>query len=283
MNETQSPLSGNSRTKFLIQYAVVAYLFSWAIEIPLALKAQGLLSANIPFSIHYLAAFGPFVAAIFLTRKEYGREGLRELFGRILKWRVEPLWWIVALSPLLLFLSAVVVLGTVSGTWFDLGALGRVDFLPDLGIASMILWLATFGMGEEVGWRGYFLPRLQTNRSALSATAILWLVWAAWHIPSFFYLQTVSGIGSLVGFLIGMFSGALVLTWLYNSGRGSVLLVAVWHGLFDYVTACTECKTGVIAAVVSTLVMVWAVVVVVVFKPENLSRRKKQTIKSPGA
>jgi membrane protease YdiL (CAAX protease family) len=153
-----------------------------------------------------------------------------------------------------------------------------VDFLPDIGIAAVVLWLLTYGFGEEVGWRGYLLPRLQRGRSAWRATLILWVVWAIWHVPSFFYLHTVSSAGTLVGFLLGVLAGAILLTWLYNSCGGSVLIVAVWHGLFDYVTACTECKSGLTAAALSTVVMIWAVVVIPLFKPANLSRQRRQIL-----
>jgi hypothetical protein len=60
--------------------------------------------------------------------------------------------------------------------------------------------------------------------------------------------------------------------------RGSVLIVAVWHGLFDYVTACTECKSGLIAAVLSMVVMVWAVLILIVCRGTNLSRAEKQVL-----
>jgi len=262
----------------LFLYFILAYAVSWAIEIPLALKAQGLVRTEIPFAIHYLAAFGPFLAGVIVTGMEGGIQGLKELLGRVLKWRVGPVWWLVAISPVLLFLLLAVAIRLLQGSWLDFGILGRIDFLPDLGIGAIFLWLITYGFGEEIGWRGYLLPRLQRDRSAWSATLILWLFWAIWHVPSFFYLHTVSSAGSLIGFLLGVLAGAIVLTWLYNSSRGSVLMVALWHGLFDYTTACVECKSGLIAATLSTLVMVWAVVVVVVFKPTNLSRERKHVL-----
>jgi membrane protease YdiL (CAAX protease family) len=194
------------------------------------------------------------------------------------RWRTSPLWWLVALSPLLVFLAISVARRMSAGQWLDPAMLGRVDFLPDLGAGAVLLWLATYGCGEEVGWRGYLLPRLQRDRSAWKATVVLWAIWAVWHVPSFFYLHTVSGPGTLIGFLLGVLAGAVVLTWLYNSSGGSILLVAVWHGLFDYVTACTECKAGLIAAVLSTAVMIWAVVIVPVFRPQNLSRQAKHVL-----
>jgi membrane protease YdiL (CAAX protease family) len=257
----------------LLMFFVLAYAFSWAVEIPLALRAQGLLAAPIPRQLHYLSAYGPMLAAIVVTGLTGGLEGLKDLFGRMLKWRVRPVWWLVALAPLVLYLLVAVVLRFVPGQVAGWAMLGHIDFLPNLGAGALLVWFLTFGLGEETGWRGFALPRLQRDRSALSATIILWALWALWHLPLFFYLYDAS---ILVGFLLGLLAGAITFTWLYNSAGGSILLVAVWHGAFNFVTGCVACKTGVAAAVVSTLVMVWAVVVVVWFKPVTLSRAGKQ-------
>jgi membrane protease YdiL (CAAX protease family) len=257
----------------LLMFFVLAYALSWAVEIPLALRAQGLISARIPWSLHYLAAYGPMLAAIIVTGITSGREGLRELAGRMFKWRVRPVWWLVALAPLVLYALLAVVLWVIPGPGSSLDALGQVDFLPNLGAGALLVWFLTFGLGEETGWRGFALPRLQRGHSALSATVILWVFWALWHLPLFFYLYDST---ILVGFLLGLLAGAITSTWLYNSTGGSVLLVAAWHAGFNFVTGCLACKTGIAAAVVSTVVMVWAVVVVVWFKPGRLSWGSKQ-------
>jgi len=232
----------------------------------------------VPFSIHYLAAFGPFIAGLILTWRENGLPGLKNLLARTVKWRVEPVWWIVAFSPLLLFFLLALFTSYLRGTALNFQILNHFDFLPDIGMAAVFLWLATYGFGEELGWRGYLLPRLQRNRSAWSASLILWAIWATWHAPSFFYLHTVSGSGTIVGFMLGVLAGSIFLTWLYNSSEGSILIVAVWHGLFDYVTACTECKAGLIAAAISTFVMVSAVIIVIAFKRPNLSSKPKHIL-----
>jgi len=273
--DKSNPAKGHS----LLMFFVLAYALSWAVEIPLALRAQGLIAAPIPWSLHYLAAYGPLLAAIIVTALDSGQEGLRELFGRMLKWRVRPVWWLVAFAPLLLYALLAVVLRFIQGQWPDLAALGQIDFLPNLGAGALLVWFLTFGLGEETGWRGFALPRLQRGRSAFSATVILWVFWALWHLPLFFYLYDAT---ILVGFLLGLLAGAVVFTWLYNSTGGSILLVAVWHAAFNFVTGCVACKTGVAAAVVSTLVMVWAVVVMVWSKPATLSGADKQVSRGGG-
>ena len=252
----------------LLLFFVLAYAFSWAVEIPLALRAQGLLAARIPWTLHYLSAYGPMVAAIVVTGLTGGQGGLRNLFGRMLKWRVRPVWWLVALAPLVLYLLIAVVLRFIPGEAADLAGLGQIDFLPNLGAGALLVWFLTFGLGEEAGWRGFALPRLQRDRSALWATVILWVFWTLWHLPLFFYLYDVTVIAGLV---VGLLAGAILFTWLYNSSGGSILMTAVWHTTFNFVTGCIACKAGTAAAILSTLVMVWAVVVVIWSKPATLS------------
>jgi membrane protease YdiL (CAAX protease family) len=257
----------------LLVFFVMAYAFSWLVEIPLALEAQGVIQAQIPFSLHYLAGYGPLLSALIVTGMIGGTQGLRELFGRMTKWNVSPSWWLVAVVPLGFFLAVAAALWLIEGGSIDLSALGQVDFLPPLGLVALPMWILTFGIGEETGWRGFALPRLQENRSPLYATFILWFLWALWHLPLFFYSYDVS---VLPGFAIGLLAGAIVFTWLFNGTGGSVLLVAIWHGTFNFTTACTSCKTGLPAAAISTLVIVWAVLIVLIYRSANLSTAKKQ-------
>ncbi|MBX2998063.1 MAG: CPBP family intramembrane metalloprotease [Caldilineaceae bacterium] len=111
--------------------------------------------------------------------------------------------------------------------------------------------MLTSGIGEETGWRGYALPRLQQGRSPLSDTVVLWIFWGLWHLPLFFYTHELS---VLPMFLVGRFAGAVVFTWLTNSTGGTILIVAVWHGLFNFTIACETCGSGVGAAAVSMMV-----------------------------
>lgn len=268
-------ISNWTKRHALFAYFILAYAISWAVQIPLALKAQGLSQAPIPLSIHYLAGYGPMLAAVIMTWLTGGVSELKELFGRILKWRVQPVWWLMAISPLLLYVIVALALRLIQGQPLDLGMLGQVDFLPNLGWGALFLWLLTYGIGEETGWRGFALPRLQKNRSALFATFILWVFWALWHLPAFFYLYDPA---IVIGFLLGILAGAIVFTWLYNSTGGSILMVVLFHGVFNFTTGCTSCKAGMISAIISTLIMVWAVIVVVLFKPTNLSRTEKHVI-----
>jgi membrane protease YdiL (CAAX protease family) len=259
----------------LLLFIVLAYAISWMIEIPLALQYQGVTGSNLPYGLHYFAAFGPLLAAVIVTGISEGSSGLRSLWQGLTRWKLKWFWWVVALSPLVLYFLAILIQLALRLPVTSLSQLGQVEFLPALGLLVLPLWIFTFGIGEETGWRGYALPRLQGKYSALLATVILWGIWALWHLPLFFYSYPLS---VLPGFAFGLLAGSIIFTWLYNSTGGSVLLTACWHGLFNVTTACIPCKTGFTAAFISSLVMIGAVVLVWIYKPADLSRREKVTL-----
>ena len=240
-------------------YVVVAYAVSWSIAVPLALQANGALPGRLPWSLHYLTAYGPAVAAWLagrLVREPAGADGRVERSGSGRSIR----WWAVGFGvPLLFFAIAQVVTplaGQSAPAWSELG---RVNFLPDLGVAAWFLWFLTSGCGEELGWRGFALPRLQRTHSAAFSSLLVAIVWAGWHLPALLYLPSYAAIGLriLPGFFLGILAGSIVLTWLYNRSGGSVLAVALWHGSFNFVTG-SPAASGATAAVTSVLVMVWA-------------------------
>src|SRR5512139_2662478 len=100
----------------LISYLILTLAISWSIELPLVASAQGWITTPIPFAIHYLASFGPLLAALIMTWVTGGADGLKELWARIIKWRVGSTGVTFAfLSPVVLFVLAAVVVWVLSG------------------------------------------------------------------------------------------------------------------------------------------------------------------------
>lgn len=258
----------------LTGYFLLAYAISWSIGIPLALIAQGKVDWQIPYYVHYFYAYGPTLAALIMTGLTKGSAGIADIFKRLTNWKMSPFWWMVTISPLLGYAVVVLILRLIQGMWIDLSLLGQVNFLPNLGIGALLLWIFTYGIGEEIGWRGYALPRLQARMNSLSATLVLGVLWAAWHLPIFFYLFDPA---IAIGWFLGLMCGAILLTWLYNSTGGNLLSVALWHATFNFITA-SAAGEGLGAAIMSTLVMVWAILLIFIYKPVNLSRRERQAI-----
>jgi membrane protease YdiL (CAAX protease family) len=108
--------------------------------------------------------------------------------------------------------------------------------VPYLGILGVLgLWFLTYGMGEEIGWRGYALPHLQRTRPAASAALLLGVLWACWHLPAFFFRDTYveMGLSGFAMFVVSICFASVVFAWLYNSTGGSLLLVILFHVFFN--------------------------------------------------
>lgn len=262
-----------TRDRALILFFILAFAISWSIAVPLGLANQG-LGPPLPPTLHFLVAFGPAVAAIIVTALTGGRAGLRELGGRLVKWRVGwPVFLFAVFSPFVFFLIALVPARLIDGVW-SLDSFGFVTELGVRGLTGWFVWLFTFALGEETGWRGFALPRLQHGRSAARATAILAAVWAAWHLPFFLYNYEFSLFG-MVALFVSLFFGTVVLTGLYNAAAGSVLMTIFWHASLNTVTAGAE---GITAALVSAQVILLAIYLGRRYGPESFAPREKHSL-----
>lgn len=256
-------------------FFILAYAFSWCAFIPLALNAQGVIS-GVPTWLHYAGAFGPLLAAFIVTTITSGSAGLHELLRRMTRWRIGLTWWAVALaSPVVIFLAAALLVGLVSGDWPALDQFGAHAEFPQLGwLAGWLVWVLTFGLGEETGWRGFALPRLQKRYSARSAALIVGFLWAGWHIPTFFYNYEAS-LFNVLAFLVGILSGSAFLTFLYNSTGGSILAAIIWHGTYNATSAGAQPE---ISAMVTASVILAVILIARRYGPETFSPGEKQTL-----
>jgi membrane protease YdiL (CAAX protease family) len=136
-----------------------------------------------------------------------------------------------------------------------------------LGVVGLFLVLLLVnGYGEETGWRGFAVPHLEQRMSPLAAALVVAPLWALWHLPSFFVINNYRQFtaAQVVGWFLGLTCGSIVLTWLYDGSGGSILLVVVWHALYNVVGA-TAAAHGTLGALVSMVVMVQAIVLVVLY------------------
>lgn len=265
----------------LIAYFVLAYAISWMIVAPLVASAQGLIDVPVPFALHYLNDYGPLLAALITAGVANGTDGLHDLLRRITKWRVGLGWLLIAaFSPLAVWGIAVgIVVFGMGEPPPDFSSLGTIPYLPFLGWAGWAFWILTAGIGEESGWRGYALPKLQSRMSALSATLIVTLFWVGWHLPRFFYYGAYMQLGFSVLPLAahGFLAMAIVMTWLYNSTRGSILMAALFHGGYNF-WAASGAAGGFTTLTIDAVFTIWAAGVVIVLGPANLSRKVKHTL-----
>ncbi len=202
---------------FPLMYFVLALALTWVLWWPAALEARGMISVPIP--AQPLGAFGPLVAAVIVTALESGRAGLRSLLGRILQWRVAPIWYGVALlGPPLLYLVAMALEVALGGQPPSLGALIGVVPVLVFYTVYMVFFVA---LGEEVGWRGYGLPALQARYGALVSSVILGALWALWHLPLFFNPDLHYSNLPFILQLAFQIPAAILFTWVFNSTGGA--------------------------------------------------------------
>jgi CAAX protease family protein len=264
----------------LAAYFVIACAVSWLSVSPLVAAGLGVFDLGWSPSWHALGALGPALAAVVVTAISAGRAGLSEFWGRLVHWRVSLVWWLLAASPVVLCVLALIGLRIAGAPLAPAGAL-RTAFADPAWFGSMFLASLAYGVGEEPGWRGFALPRLQLGRSALRATLLLSVGWGLWHVPYFFYRYHMHGIGEYTGFYLGLIAGALWLTFLYNSTGGSTLIVIVWHTVWNAVALAAAVISPALVAVTSALIMVSGVVALLVGGARRLSWTEAHVVASP--
>jgi membrane protease YdiL (CAAX protease family) len=160
----------------------------------------------------------------------------------------------------------------------------RIDWAEGFNGESWLVGLAgtavAFGVLEEIGWRGFLLPRLQTARSASMATLILFAVWAVWHVPMFFY-HFDFGPALVVGWAVSLYFGTVFLTFLLNSTRGSLVGVILFHASLDLATGFAGAVGDVATMTVGASVVVATIVAARWGGSEDLSRYGRFAIADP--
>ena len=214
----------------LISMYILLFVLAWSVLIPQALYSQGLLSAPLPAFLEILTGWAPGIAAVVVTTIVMGRAGVRELLRRFLVWRVGVQWYLTAF-----FLLAALILGGIGLSILFGGARPTIPAgtspLWQTALVFLIFVLLGFLINtEEIAWRGFALPRLQSNYHVLVACVLLAIPEVALHLPLFWvrdnpFYQTV-GL-----FWFSAFSVALVFIYAYifNKTKGSLLIVTILH------------------------------------------------------
>jgi membrane protease YdiL (CAAX protease family) len=262
--------------KNLFLYFILAYAISWIIWFPLYAPVFGISGLPVLPYHHAFGGWGPMLAAFIMTIIEKGSTAplLKSMFnqGRSILLLITGFF-----LPIVLLLLALVINTMINHVPFKITGLGKTTEFPEFPEGIYFLYnLIFFGLGEETGWRGYALPRLQQKYNALLSSTLLTIGWAAWHIPAFFYRPSyaamdMAGIG---GWLFSMFLGSIITTWLFNSSKGSILACAVFHAAMDmvFISDATDNNT---MGYLGMLVTLLGIAILIVFKPQNLSRQNK--------
>jgi CAAX protease family protein len=258
------------------------------VVLAMILGAAPLVAVNaglLPKGAKQLGALSASLAGIILAAVEGRKGGVRELLGRFLIWRVGIQWWAFVLLfgviPAVAGLYLFSLFGGPAVDWSGLKPLSSV-------VPLMMILTILAGMGEEFGWRGFAMPRLQARHSALASSLIIGVLWGIWHIPLFVTQGTIQSkwqlevglVPAILGYTVFVIAWSIQYTWVFNNTKGSVLLAAVQHGAVNawngYIDVYRGHFGGVIAyAVVSAIV---SIIIVLLAGRTNLSRANKRNV-----
>jgi len=230
----------------LISFFALAYAIAWGTFSIIALIARqaGLDSAqtlmamgdayqfegvslSVPYWLVYLltrlADFSFSIAGVVMIAVTAGRDGLRELWGRLTHFRIGWGWYAIGLLPVFFYFIATALAGAISSVDFSMSAISTASFSLQAGF--FISLFLRGAMGEELGLRGFALPRLQENNSPFRASLIIGLLWGAWHLPVLIGRNVVS----VVAFGLLSFGLSFLFTYMFNGSGGSLIPVLLFH------------------------------------------------------
>jgi len=222
----------------LVFFFLIAYAGSWLLEVPIALSetGTGLLPFTIPTPLLVVAIaaatfVGPTLSAFIMTGITEGWIGIRRLLRRYVLWRVglRRYLFVLLVIPAIEVLGAIVVPGVLGS--FQSLTLMLVLTYPVAFVSTFILGGP---LGEEPGWRGFALPRLQPLHGPLVGSIILGILWACWHLPLFWSgVWTPPTIPNVVMFILMITALTIIMTWVFNNAKGSLLITMLMHASFN--------------------------------------------------
>jgi CAAX protease family protein len=226
--EVESKRSSGS----LLGFFALTFIVTWTFFIA-AVALSGRLSSGASLgpglgALVLLGTIAPSLVALALTARAEGDAGVRALLGRIFRWRVGARWYVFAVGYMAAIkLTVAVVHRLATGTWPRFGNEAWY-------IIAAVLAISTWAQaGEEVGWRGYALPRLAARFGLGPASVVLGVIWAIWHLP-LFYLHGADTYGqSFTAYLLQVTALSVAMAWLYWNTHGSLLLVMLMHAAIN--------------------------------------------------
>jgi membrane protease YdiL (CAAX protease family) len=210
------------------RFLVLTFASTWALW-ALVIRASAEPSSAPPglalgAPIFLIGVFAPGLIAVALTAWDDGRQAVGALLGRIAFWRVGLRFYAFALLLVPLTKLAVAALHrALTGTWPRFG-----ETNPALLVAATIISTVSQA-GEEVGWRGYLLPRLTERTGLVAASLIVGVIWAAWHLPLFFAPGADTNGQSFPLYAMQVTAYSVAFAWLYWRTGGSLLLTMLMH------------------------------------------------------
>lgn len=216
---------GNPAERFgLIAFILLSCVLSWTMWGLIIASERGWIPISIP--LNPWGSFGPALAALILILKSDGKPGIRALLSSLISWRWGFSWWILILGVPFVLVGAAVAVLAVSGN--DLSFAASIPW-GQMTILLPVILIAGGPLGEEIGWRGYALPKLLTRYNPIAASLIVAAMWMLWHLPLFWIPGATQEGSSIPIFLALVIALSILTTWIYLGTRRSLLAAVMFH------------------------------------------------------
>jgi len=204
-------------------FFLITFLFTWTLWI-----GVGIIGQDPDSPLVLLGVYGPTLAAVIVSGIVGKGAAIRKLLKGVILWRVGIQWYAIALlGPWILEILSIGIYSGLSGTTPDV-PLPSVGAVAGAILATLFLNILVPGLGEEPGWRGFALPRLQGRLSPVVASLGIGLVWAIWHFPGYWMGTGIHNAPPLL-FVVWVLPFAGLIAWIFNSARRSILLAILFH------------------------------------------------------
>ncbi|MFN8583254.1 MAG: CPBP family intramembrane glutamic endopeptidase [Gemmatimonadaceae bacterium] len=216
----------------LIAFFALTYVVTWACFLTAGALARGEMTAlaALRMPLLLIGSFAPSLTAILLTARASGRSGVGELLGRLKIWRVGIPWYAFALGFMACVKGVVALVHRVAtGEWPTFGHESWYSIL----VAIVLAGIVGGPLGEEIGWRGYALPRLADRFGLATGSVLLGVLWGCWHLPIFFIPGLEQFGQSIPTYLLQVVALSVAMAWLYGHSRGSLLLAVLMHSAIN--------------------------------------------------
>ncbi len=219
-----------ARRDGVIAFLVAVFVVTWGFGALYALFPHQLLALAGPPSgtnpVFMIAVAAPSYLAIVMAALTAGRAGVADLFSRLLHWRIGPQWYLLATVGIAaLALGARCLAGTLSSADLD----PRMHWQLWLVAGLSAFWTDPGPLGEELGWRGFALPRLEQRMRGIGAALLLGVIWGVWHLPAFLIPGLPQNSFPLWAFMVSIVSLAVLVVWIVNNAGGSVIVAILAH------------------------------------------------------
>jgi membrane protease YdiL (CAAX protease family) len=215
------------RSPFLF-FLIFTFVISWTTGFPTVFvpgKFEGLA---------YLSNFGPALAALIVVGIAEGSDGIKSLIRSLFQWRVKFIWYLVVLlGPTLTMATAVLFYNIFTETGSTQSFNVWFSSFPQhlLVVVSVFIFMMIGIWGEEVGWRGFALPRLQQAYHPLLASLMLGAIWAVWHLPLFFMEGSQQSQLGMPYFFFATLGYSILYSWIFNGSKESLFMIWLLHSM----------------------------------------------------